>query len=405
MNAMQRRLMADTRSLSIHLPIRGRTIRQATVDSLSTQASVHRPYSTESKKDIFMKHLFNQPWMVKQSNSGQMPERIQALLKDYPLIINLPVQWGEQDTFGHLNNVSYLRYFETAHMSYFASLGEYMSERDFFDLWQARGVGIIAKVQDCKYKQVIEFPDNVYIGARIIDIAEDRVTMDCQLVSSKTQSMAAQSKRELDQPTCFTGYMLIIMRATVVSLLALAAAPALALRPQELHQRDVATATQSLLKPTDTGHPPPMTPSPTMTPTQPSSAMDGPSTTTRYTTTATPPASSKPVPTSESPAHQKPATTTSQAAAPVRPTNGPSHIRPPAPVKKPTSGRHRSSAGYRDRHYAHGNSGHYRDSAYDDSDYAADRVDPFEYGAESELVTDMGGPNGEFGFGVGGFSF
>ena len=32
--------------------------------------------------------------------------------------MDLPVAWGEQDAFGHLNNVVYFRYFENVRMYY-----------------------------------------------------------------------------------------------------------------------------------------------------------------------------------------------------------------------------------------------------------------------------------------------
>ena len=34
----------------------------------------------------------------------------------YPVSITFPIAWGEQDAFGHLNNVAYLRYFENVRM-------------------------------------------------------------------------------------------------------------------------------------------------------------------------------------------------------------------------------------------------------------------------------------------------
>ena len=38
----------------------------------------------------------------------------EALLDGFPVVAHLPLHWGEMDAFGHLNNVVYFRYFETA---------------------------------------------------------------------------------------------------------------------------------------------------------------------------------------------------------------------------------------------------------------------------------------------------
>ncbi|MEX0586451.1 MAG: thioesterase family protein, partial [Pirellulales bacterium] len=40
------------------------------------------------------------------------------LLADYPMSICLPVQWGDQDAFGHVNNTVYFRWFESARIAY-----------------------------------------------------------------------------------------------------------------------------------------------------------------------------------------------------------------------------------------------------------------------------------------------
>ena len=38
-------------------------------------------------------------------------------LAGYPVRIEVPVAWGEMDAFGHVNNVVYFRYFESARIA------------------------------------------------------------------------------------------------------------------------------------------------------------------------------------------------------------------------------------------------------------------------------------------------
>src|SRR5881396_95323 len=40
-------------------------------------------------------------------------------LAAHPIVISLPVQWGDQDAFGHVNNVVYFRWMESARIEYF----------------------------------------------------------------------------------------------------------------------------------------------------------------------------------------------------------------------------------------------------------------------------------------------
>ena len=46
-----------------------------------------------------------------------------SVLGAFPVRLTLPVQWGEMDAFHHVNNVHYLRWFESARITYFAALG------------------------------------------------------------------------------------------------------------------------------------------------------------------------------------------------------------------------------------------------------------------------------------------
>ena len=39
------------------------------------------------------------------------------LLAQFPIILTIPVQWGDQDAFLHVNNTVYLRWFESARIA------------------------------------------------------------------------------------------------------------------------------------------------------------------------------------------------------------------------------------------------------------------------------------------------
>ena len=52
-----------------------------------------------------------------------------SLLAGYPVIVDLPVAWGEMDFYRHVNNVVYFRYFENARLEYFRRLGWFEYEK------------------------------------------------------------------------------------------------------------------------------------------------------------------------------------------------------------------------------------------------------------------------------------
>ena len=107
------------------------------------------------------------------------------LLKGYPVVIEIPVAWGEMDAFQHVNNVAYFRYFESARIMYSEKLG-------LHELKEQAGIGPILGSASCKYKFPLTYPDTVSVGAKIIDMTEDRFTMNYVVVSHKHQKIAAE---------------------------------------------------------------------------------------------------------------------------------------------------------------------------------------------------------------------
>ena len=112
------------------------------------------------------------------------------LLRDYPVVIEFPVAWGEMDAMGHVNNIVYFRYFESARIAYFEKMNllGYMTET---------GIGPILGEISCKFKIPLSYPDRVLIGAKVVRIEEDRFIMNHLVVSIKHQKVAAEGESVL----------------------------------------------------------------------------------------------------------------------------------------------------------------------------------------------------------------
>ena len=89
------------------------------------------------------------------------------LLEGYSVVIEIPIAWGEMDSFQHVNNAAYFRYFESARIRYSEKLGLYKQKDE-------TGIGPILGSTSCKYRLPLTYPDTVSVGTKIIDIAEDR---------------------------------------------------------------------------------------------------------------------------------------------------------------------------------------------------------------------------------------
>jgi acyl-CoA thioester hydrolase len=110
---------------------------------------------------------------------------VQELLSDYPVVVELPVVWGEMDAFQHVNNVVYFRYFESARIAYSMKIGLHA-------LRDLTGIGPILGSTSCKYRLPLTYPDTVSVGARTVKIEEDRFTMKYAIVSHKHGKIAAE---------------------------------------------------------------------------------------------------------------------------------------------------------------------------------------------------------------------
>ena len=106
-------------------------------------------------------------------------------LDGFPVIVMIPLLWGDQDVFGHVNNLAYLRWCETARVLYMERAG----------LWvplPPQGVGPILASMTCDYKKPLNFPDTVDVGARVTRIGNTSFHMEHRVVSRNLNALAAE---------------------------------------------------------------------------------------------------------------------------------------------------------------------------------------------------------------------
>lgn len=118
---------------------------------------------------------------------------MQDELARYPVVVEVPVAWGEMDAFGHVNNIVYFRYFETARIAYFERL-------DVPEFLARDPVGPILAETACRFRAALSYPDTVSVGARVESVGEDRFVMRYAVLSRRLGRLAAEGEGTL---VCF----------------------------------------------------------------------------------------------------------------------------------------------------------------------------------------------------------
>jgi acyl-CoA thioester hydrolase len=112
---------------------------------------------------------------------------IRELLAGYPVVVEQAVVWGEMDSYQHVNNVVYFRYFENARLEYFRRL-------DWTALEAATGVGPILHSTQARFRKPLTYPDTIAIGARIAVLGDDRFTLHHRIVSERLGAVVTEGE-------------------------------------------------------------------------------------------------------------------------------------------------------------------------------------------------------------------
>jgi len=106
------------------------------------------------------------------------------LLTKYPIVVSVPVQWGEMDAYGVVNNAVYFRYFQ-------ASRAEYLERCGFLASYDRDRIGAILHSTECRYRASLQYPDTVLVGSRVSALEDDRFTVRHRAVSQRSGRIAA----------------------------------------------------------------------------------------------------------------------------------------------------------------------------------------------------------------------
>ena len=111
----------------------------------------------------------------------------QAVYDACPVVVELPVVWGEMDSMQHVNNTVYIRWMETARFEYFEKV-ELRSAAA-----QSGRTGILKSV-DCNFRLPLTWPDKVLVGGKVIELGKDYFVIQHVVFSCNHQKVAAHGR-------------------------------------------------------------------------------------------------------------------------------------------------------------------------------------------------------------------
>ncbi len=107
------------------------------------------------------------------------------LLEGWALMLSWPLGWGDMDSFGHVNNTVYFRFFEHVRIAYFEHVG-------FTEHMKQSRVGPILAHTSCRFRLPLTYPDTVTLATRVDEVGVDRFTMLYRVVSHAHRAVAAE---------------------------------------------------------------------------------------------------------------------------------------------------------------------------------------------------------------------
>ncbi len=130
------------------------------------------------------------PTLWPQAVNPESGMELDALLEGFPVVISLPVSWGDMDAFAHVNSTRFFRYFEEARIAWFERTGLFDLGRDLF-ADGVRGVGPVVVHTACRFHAPLRYPDEVRVGARVVRVGVHSFEMEYRVVSVATHALAA----------------------------------------------------------------------------------------------------------------------------------------------------------------------------------------------------------------------
>jgi len=105
-------------------------------------------------------------------------------LSAYHHIAPIQTRWMDNDVYGHVNNVVYYSYFDTA-------VNRFLIEGGVLDIHDGEVIGLVVET-GCRYFASLEFPQAIQVGIAVSHIGRSSVRYEIGLFAGGSDTPAAE---------------------------------------------------------------------------------------------------------------------------------------------------------------------------------------------------------------------
>jgi acyl-CoA thioester hydrolase len=112
-----------------------------------------------------------------------MASKIDVTRDDYKVFYPISTRWMDNDVYGHVNNVTYYSYFDTA-------VNTFLINHCGLDIHNGNMIGLVVS-SGCEYLAPIAFPDKINVGIRVDRLGTSSVQYGIGIFKDGTEQVCA----------------------------------------------------------------------------------------------------------------------------------------------------------------------------------------------------------------------
>lgn len=105
---------------------------------------------------------------------------------EYSFLFPIQTRWADNDIYGHVNNVTYYSYFDTA-------ANALLIQKTGFDIHHSPIIGLVVN-SSCHFLAELTYPEIIEVGVAIANIGNSSLTYDLAIFKQGQQQASAQGQ-------------------------------------------------------------------------------------------------------------------------------------------------------------------------------------------------------------------